>query len=542
MKLSKIYSDGMILQRGKENRIAGKASKDEMIRIEFRGKNFYTQADAQGNWSVVLPVFHDEDGFGPFVMKISSSKGDGIFLRDILYGDVFLLGGQSNMELPIDRVRDVSQEDILSARDFCIRMFQIAKEPAFSDEPMEITSGEWIPVTPETIQEFSAIGYYFAKYHRAWKDVPVGLIHTAVGGVPVEVFMSEDNLRRTAEKIRETHTLTGSCDGNKNMGCLYCYDKLLQQDKDPAYVDKVKRADAERIAAWNAALEQNDPGPGNGWTEKWQQQDAAITIPGFLTGTIYEHYFGSLWLQKTIEVPFRMTKEDALLALGTLVDADKTYVNGELVGETAYRYPPRRYPIRKGLLKPGENVISVRLTMDSNIGGAVPDMPYYLRAGKETIDLRGEWKLRKGFACDRLEGETFFIWHPTALFQSMIAPLQSISLKAVLFYQGESNCGYPQYYKELLIAMVNEWRLMFGNVPFYMIELAKYLGDGPEYILDPFDGIRSAQQEAVKELQNVYLVKNYDLGQYNELHPQNKSETAKRLFALYQQTMQEKEE
>lgn len=540
MKISTIYGSNMILQRGKKNIISGLADADESVSILFQGKHYTAKADVNGSWTIEIPPCAPDENYGPFEMVISGSGGDTFRLENVVYGDVFLLGGQSNMELPLERTRDCYGEEIDGAMDADIRMFQVEKVFDFSGEAKILESGEWTCVTPETAKDFSAIGYFFAKMYRGKEHVPVGLVHTAVGGAPVEAFMSEANIRNSAGKIKASHNLKCKCDGNKNMGCIFCYDKMLKEDKDPEYIAEVQEKDRNRIEAWYGELEKNDPGLKSGWLDKWEECDDTITFPGFFKGTEYEKYMGSLWLQKVVHIPESMALKEGVLALGTLVDSDKTYLNGELVGSTEYKYPPRRYALKKGALKAGENIISVRLCMDNNIGGAVPDMPYYIKAGDEQVSLEGEWQLRKGYACGKLEGETFFIWHPAALFHSMIASIKDISFKAVLFYQGESNCGYPEYYADMLTAMVEEWRGLFGeSLPFFLIELAYFLGEGPDYVDDPFTEVRKAQHEAVKGMKNVYLAEIYDLGQYNELHPQNKKDVAKRLFELYKNKMME---
>ena len=535
MKISNIFSDNMILQRGMNNTISGISEASEKITIVFNGESFMTTADNSGVWSVELPASLSAKGFGPYDMTITGANNDEIKLSNIMFGDVFLLGGQSNMELPINRTLDLYEDEVKSACDDGIRMFQVAKEFDFSGSPKMLDSGEWLSVKPETIMDFSAVGYFFAKLHREKENVPVGLVHTALGGAPVEALMSENNILDTAMKIRTSRELKCTCNGDKSKGCIFCYDKMIEMDKDPAFVKCVKEDDAKRAEAWYGALEANDPGLKNGWTAKWDDCDDVITVPGFFINTKYEKYIGSLWLQKTVNVPESFVgKEGVILYVGTLVDADKTYLNGELVGETPYKYPPRRYVLKKDALKAGENVISVRLSMDHNIGGAVPDMPYYIKCGDETVSIEGEWKLKVGYKCEPLEGETFFIWHPAALFNSMIAPLKGLSFKATLFYQGESNCEYSEYYADMLIAMVEEWRELFGkDMPFIIAEIPYFLGEGPEYIDNPFEGVRQAQHEAVKKMDGTYLAEIYDLGQYNELHPQNKKGVAEKMFDLY---------
>ena len=117
----------------------------------------------------------------------------------------------------------------------------------------------------------------------------------------------------------------------------------------------------------------------------------------------------------------------------------------------------------------------------------------------------------------------------------MIYPIRDLKCKAILFYQGESNCDYPQYYGELLIEMVREWRELFGKeTPFLMAEVTHWLGEGPVYDSDPFDGVREVQRKVVSEIPNAYLIKTYDLGWYNDLHPQNKKDVALRFLEVYE--------
>ena len=143
--------------------------------------------------------------------------------------------------------------------------------------------------------------------------------------------------------------------------------------------------------------------------------------------------------------------------------------------------------------------------------------------------------MRFGYEAGTLEGQTFFNWSPTALFNSMLYPIRDTACKAILFYQGESNCEYPQYYAPLLKDMVKEWRVLFGEkTPFYMAEVTYWLGDGPVYEEDPFDGVRKVQNDVVSEIPECYVIPTYDLGFYNDLHPQNKKEVALRFFEQYQ--------
>jgi len=531
MKLSTIYSSGMVLQQKVENPLGGLAESEEKIEVDFCGRVFEADIDDKGFFSVMLP---EMEAGGPYSILIKGSSGEEILLEDVLFGDVFLLGGQSNMELPIALTLDCYREEVENVKNDQIRMFQVPKNFDFSLEAKPLTEGCWVSVDPKSVMDFSAIGYYFSVEKYSEDKIPVGLVHTAVGGAPVEALMSKDNVLSEAKKIR-AKGITCECDGNKSMGCLACYEKMYEKDSNPEFVRSTVEADTNRINAWYAEVEARDPGASEDYISKWSEliETEQYSMPSSFLGTKYENKFGTIWLQKVINLEEEV-EEDALLCLGTLIDSDKTYVNGEYVGETGYRYPPRRYPVKKGLLRKGENVISVRLCIDANVGGALCDMPYEIRMKGKTIPLDGEWRLRNGCDMERLDSQTFFIWHTSALYYSMIETLKGMKFKAVLFYQGESNCGYPQYYADLFIAMVREWRGLFGaELPFVAAEVTYYLGDGPVYEADPFAEVRKEQHAAASKMDAVYMVETYDLGQYNELHPQNKKDVALRMYEVY---------
>jgi sialate O-acetylesterase len=141
-----------------------------------------------------------------------------------------------------------------------------------------------------------------------------------------------------------------------------------------------------------------------------------------------------------------MTNVPAKVFLGRIVDADVLYINGKQVGNTTYMYPQRRYALPEGTLKPGKNIFVVRVTNNFGKGGFVPDKPYQLIAGKDTIDLKGYWDYKVGQVVVRQGGfggggggGIAAQNQPSALYNSMIAPLVGYNMKGFLWYQGESN-------------------------------------------------------------------------------------------------------
>ncbi len=533
MKLSSSYSNGMILQRGAVNKIRGSYEENELISVSFDGKELSMEYDSDKMlWSASIPAM---PAGGPFSLIIKVNGENKTEISDILIGDVFILGGQSNMELPLIWTTDFHYDEIRSADFTDIRHFEVPKIPLFGSKNDILEGGSWLNAVQEHINNFSAIGFYFAKEKYLKDHIPVGLIQTAVGGAPVESLMSEETLRECFSSIESKYIHTGKCNNDKSKGCLWCYKEKLSKYGDMDYVASVVKEDMQRQDKWHKDVDDRDPGLKENWINDWPEGAYEVFhMPQTFYKTGYESFKGSIWLQRSVDVPESWCDQEVELRLGTLMDGDSTYVNGTYVGGFGFKYPPRRYFLKPGTLHPGRNVITIRLVIDTNIGGAVEKCPYYLKLGEEKIDLCGDWNMRIGAKADDLEGQTFFIWSPTALFNSMIYPIREYSAKAILFYQGESNCEYPQYYGPLLQEMVSEWRSLFGeSLPFYMAEVTYWLGDGPVYEEDPFDGVRKAQHEVESKIPDCYLIPTYDLGFYNDLHPQNKKEVALRFFEKF---------
>ena len=140
----------------------------------------------------------------------------------------------------------------------------------------------------------------------------------------------------------------------------------------------------------------------------------------------------------------------ATLWLGALVDADQVYLNGEQIGQTGYRYPPRIYSVKPGSLKAGANTITIRLTSTSEDPGFVPDKRYALQLGNEQVDLSGEWQYQIGYRAGAYPSTTTLHYQPASLFNAKLAPLLTTPFKGVLWYQGESNTQRAEEYEHYL--------------------------------------------------------------------------------------------
>jgi sialate O-acetylesterase len=223
MKRSSIISDGMVLQRNKENTISGKTNPFQKVEVSFVNHTYSTKSNSSGEWSIELEAL--EPG-GPYQMEIVADER--ILIQDILVGDVWVLGGQSNMELPVSRTLDLFYEKMKAVNKPAIRQFSVAQNYDFHGPKKELEGGSWISATNNDVMKFSAAGYFFAQEIHKKYGVPVGLIQAAVGGTPIEAWMSEKTLRE-----------------------LGGYESELEQYKNETFIATTKRHDEERQNLWH---------------------------------------------------------------------------------------------------------------------------------------------------------------------------------------------------------------------------------------------------------------------------------------------------
>lgn len=516
VKLPALVSDGMVLQREQSVKVWGTAEPGERVLVKFlktsvakdalpaavegrKVKNDFTvTADTNGEWSVSLPPLK---AGGPYTLRIND-----IELKDIWVGDVWLCSGQSNMELPVSRVTDMFYEEIISYNNEKIRQFAVPKTYNFHIPQTEMPTACWQACTQQYVMDFSALAYFFAKAMFEKTGVPVGLIHSSWGGTPVESWISEDGLKEFP---------------------MYVNEKRLYENDD--YCKEIKRLEEQNFSRWNATLYRGDAGlhESTPWYAPGYDDSAWPKVDLFSTGwatTGLNPVNGSHWFRKDIEVPQSWNGKEAVLRLGCIVDADSVYVNGTFVGTVSYQYPPRIYKIPAGVLKAGTNNVTVRLISNNGYPHFVKEKPYKILCGNEEISLEGEWKYRLGAPMPVAPDMMFFCYKPVCLYNAMIAPLQNYSVRGVVWYQGESNVPRRNEYAALLTAMIADWRETFGHkdLPFYIVELADFLAPEDKAGRAAWAEMRSVQAEAVERNRHARLIRNSDLGEWNDIHPLDK--------------------
>ncbi|MBF9237728.1 sialate O-acetylesterase [Hymenobacter sp. BT683] len=508
VRLPRLVSDGMVLQRDADVAVWGWAAPKEAVRVTFLGKTYRATAGADGKWRVKLP--HLKAG-GPFEMSIAGSNQ--LTVKNILVGDVWLCSGQSNMETPMSRLRDKYPDVIAQATNPRIRQFEVPMTYAFLKPRADLAGGKWTEANPQTVLQFSGVAYFFAKEINAKYQVPVGIIKDAVGGSPAEAWLS-------AEALKQFPT----------------YEQQGAKYKDSTLVASTKQRESAAVASWYQTLYKADQGQARG-QQKWSALDydasswATMNVPGYWADqTPLGPVNGVVWFRKEVEVPAAMAGQSARLELGTLVDADSTYLNGQLVGSTGYQYPPRKYEVKAGVLKPGKNVVVVRLISNSGRGGFTSDKKYELTAGGQTLDLRGQWQYRLGATMPPTPGTTTFQYQPGGLFNGMIAPVLPYAVKGVLWYQGESNTGHPQDYQALMTSLIADWRQHFAqpNLPFLYVQLANFMAAKPEPGESGWAAVRDAQRRLLA-VPHTGMAVITDAGEWNDIHPLDKQTPGHRL-------------
>lgn len=514
LTLAPLFTDGCVLQREAPVRIWGKASPGQTVEVGIDSEQVVVcLAQDTGDWEAYLPP---HSAGGAHTLHIRGDRS--LTLKDVVFGEVWICSGQSNMEWSLQLAAEGPAEiPVSSNRD--IRMFNVAR--ATADEPAEtIAPGKWMEAGPKTSGEFSAVGYFFAKELHKQLGVPVGMIHTSWGGTRIEAWTSKH--ANLAQGVAEKEFLSR--------------EKLAETDPF------VRRQLERWTAAGSPVGEFLDPGrkpETKGW--ELDRSDAhwvTTNAPGEWTSLGLEELQsidGGVWFRKTITVPPEWIRKSATLHLGPIDDFDTTFFNGVKVGGIARETPnwwshPRVYKLPT--LKYSDNLISVRIWDLGAAGGFVgtEDQLYLECETGERISLAGAWDFR----IENVRPEPFGEDPNTAstLYNAMLNPLRKYTVKGAIWYQGESNADHPKAYRSKLPAMVEDWRKTFENpdLSFYAVQLAPFEHDGSRNTA--YAQLREAQSMLRDRIANADSVVITDVGDERDIHPSHKGPVGKRLALL----------
>jgi sialate O-acetylesterase len=506
--VSPIFGDNMVLQRGKPNTIWGWSEPGSTVRVEIGEKSATAVAGAGGRWQAKI---QPPPPGGPYTVKITGKQT--VELHEVLVGDVWICAGQSNMQFGLAQARNGADE-VRNADFPQMRYYVVGQRSSYSH--VDTPRGSWKVVSPSTVgvrgSGISAVAYFFGRKLHGAEKVPIGLIQVAVGGVPAETFASTEGLRPLKdfdagiEEVERRRAQGGPEYGNYIM---HWYDEF----------DAGSR--------------------GTSWADPSLDDSSWKTVP--IPGGFKELGVGDTpslcWFRKEVTLPDPLPQGLARLYLGSIDKMDTAYINGKEVGQSSWVENPRVYFVQNGFLKPGRNLITLRIFNLKANGGFLgkPDELHLNLGDGAVIPLSGEWKGK--VSVDARPPHPLPIGFenlptmPSVLYRGMLEPVAPLAITGAIWYQGESNAERAWQYRKLLPAMIADWRKLFeqGDFPFYIAGLPfyKHRRDVPGD--DSWAELRDAQALTAKSVPNSCLAVTIDTGNADNIHPVDKKEAGERL-------------
>lgn len=511
-KLPSIVSDHMVLQSEMAVPVWGWADAGEQISVEFAGQRKTATANADRRWMVKLDPL-EASRESRTMMIHSVSRGLTMTIADVIVGEVWAGGGQSNMEFDMKALTRAGAE-IEGSANALLRQFCVLKNPS-AQVPAEDVQGWWTAARPGTTEDFIAAGYYFAKSIQRELNKPVGLIKVCWGGSRVEPWISPDGLASTPaleSGARNMHSLS-----EKNKAAFRAWlEQTHRQDRGDADISRFLEEDPSAAAGWVSVP---DRGPAS-----------HPSLPEY----------GAVWFRKEITLPVRQTGALQVLQLGPSARFDRVYWNGILIGE---RTPDnftgltsvRHYLIPPSVLREGVNQLAVRIYAPAE----PPGFSWNPTIG--ATRAAGGWMAKAEFALPSLDPEqrdkipplTGQHVLPGRLFNGMIHPILPYAMRGALWYQGESNTLNPSLYRTSFPLLIRDWRRHWnqGEFPFYFCQLANYLAKTDRPGESAWAELREAQASALS-LPNTGMAVLIDTGESEDIHPQSKETAGERLAKI----------
>ena len=508
-----VFSDHMVLQREKPVLVWGWDKPGRTVKVTIDGKSFFAITPLDGKFRAMIPKM---TAGGPYDLTIEGSSTK--VIEDVYVGEVWICSGQSNMEWVQRNAFD--RDQAMKETDPMVRMFTVSKK--ISNTKMSDVVGSWQPASPETIDDFSAVGYAFAKKLSRDLKVPVGMIHTSWGGTVAEAWTSIDML---SKDVMTANIAIGAKEALRN-----------NPNSMKDYIEAMSKWQAKGYPDFFGPIEGPDPSRIDYDDNRWTTAPMPNAFP--------ESFDGTIWYRKVIDLTEAQATSITNLSLGAIDDMDITSINGEEVGRTDMTVPgnyqvQRNYKIRAGLLKPGKNAIAVRAYDAQGPGGF--SSAQLIKLGD--LPIADGWLMKmisdkKPPAPDAgpapqepmtANNPNF----PEALYNGMVYPLAPYGIRGAIWYQGESNASRAVQYRYLLSDMIKDWRNIFrqDDFPFYIVQLANFMKPDENQFDSAWAELRDAQ-DIVGQSKNAGVATILDIGDAQDIHPRNKRDVGERLARI----------
>lgn len=492
----KLISEGMVVQRLQPISIWGKGIPGEKIRASLAGAISSTQVLEDSTWLVELPPL---PAGGPFELQVNTQM-----LSDIWIGDVWVAGGQSNMEWPL-KSGVIGAEEEFSNADFPqIRFFKVAKDYS-PVEKSDVSDGSWKVANADNLRDFSAVAWFFAKRNHLEQNVPVGIIESNWGGTPAEGWTEAAVLARISERSYTDEALDVVENSSK------WKEVILENEKRREMRDILVRRPDSLMAGEVSSLNYAESG--------WKTIQLPASNP-------LEHI---AWVRKKFILK---SLAPVTLHLPHLNQMAYLYINGVQIFHKDWGVEMSDLEIPTELLRQGQNVLTIRVinTWDNKPEVGRKDEMYLSQGGRK-ISLEGSWSYANSIVEPLLPEVNYYNWKPGFMFNAMIAPLLPFSIKGVIWYQGESNTGRHEEYRELFKSMIQNWRTRWdlGDFPFLFVQLANFMERKELQPESNWAFLREAQTQTL-ELPATGMAVTIDIGEENDIHPRNKKDVGERLW------------
>lgn len=495
--LPKIFANHMVFQRNQPIRVWGDGSPGNTVVAKFNGEEKTVKIDKKGFW---LVEFDPLPASGPYVLEVNEHK-----FYDVQVGDVWLAGGQSNMEWVMGAQVEGLQEEIVDSDYSLIRFFKIPHDYD-AKETFNLRGGEWKKADADNILNFSAVAWFFAKQNHLEKGVAVGIIESNWGGTPAEGWVQAE--------------------------------KLLGME---SYKEKAQDV-LNRKEYWTQEVIDNK-------VRELQRNDLVMAPQnGEIQGVVNPDYDDNEW--ETVRLPednpfkdiawfrkkFTVSDTDGyMLQLGDIQQMAYVYLNGGRLFFKDWGHSVREFPIPPSMLNQGENTLAVRIVNTWNNSPVLGKKgEFYLRSGNKKISLEGDWKYSNKIEVELPKVE-WYNWLPGMMYNAMIAPIVKYPVNGVIWYQGESNTDAHEQYKELFSTLIKSWRESWGigDFPFLFVQLANFMERKDIQPESNWAYLREAQSQTL-ELPNTGMAVTIDIGNANDIHPRNKKDVGLRLWKAAQ--------
>ena len=545
LELNPLFSDQMVLQQKDSVMFWGKSTPLNKVIVNTSwGQKSMTESDKKGEWK--LKILTPSAG-GPYVIDVKTSK-DKISIKDVLIGEVWLASGQSNMEMDFDyccNTTDYSEFEMRTADFSQIRMFSVSKN--IQPSPVNNLDGKWIKAIKDSIVNFSAVGYFFAKKLHNELKIPIGIINSSWGGTDIEAWTSNEKLKtidfmdyylNSYEKLKTKYFESKKWFSQFHPIKLPSDVWYLFLDDPLGLLDNWKDIDFKDKKYINSNNDDN---------ANWRQ----ISIPATFDNVFLTNDFdGTILLKKIFNL--EKIKGDYSVEIGEIIDMDFTYLNGVKIGSSLGKKSriTKSYKIDKNLLKIGLNTITIRV-INQTKEGKVGQIRLLNSLGNNK-SLNGKWdyiilaEIYNDLEDFKWPYLSFYLYDndnidfskrprvtnlspnsKSTLFNAMINPLIPYNIKGTIWYQGENNVSRFKEYETLLPALIEDWREKWGNnFPFYYVQIAPF-----ENYNGLSSSLREVQRKALK-LEKTGMVVTLDIGETNDIHPSNKHDVGYRLAGL----------